>query len=115
MLDNLSVEEAVNAINARFATLFHSEGTHTAANVCLACDRLLSVDNVRWLKRSLLRNRSELFVPPFPQPADVINSYNYDKTGKEDFMSGCLFSPRANFDPVSKSFSFCKACYDALM
>ena len=72
----IAKEEAVAKVNKKFAEVFHKhDDDRISGRVCLLCDRMLCVNNVRWLKSERLKKMKALFKPVKQVKASVESAY----------------------------------------
>ena len=112
-------------LNNALDDLTHSESGSTVPLVCLCCDMLLLGEPTKWMKRTTLRDRIDIFRDALEtcyatEEVDAATQRafaNYYKTVHSDvipWLDDMHISPKTVCDSGSDSFLLCKPCHSAL-
>ena len=112
-----TAEEVKKSINARMKSLYCYENGIARAWVCLVCDQFTGEDYKKIYSSTLQKNR-HYFVPHNGEDLSpsLLKDYKYSGTGCQEWMKGCMFSPRGIYvrNPTG-CFVVCKKCHGDLM
>ena len=101
--------KVVEMTNKRIADCFHEdEKGHLRPWVCISCDAFVKKEKKRFITTTRLSKHQALFSPQRALPSEVISYYTYDGTGKQDYMTKIMLSPRACF--FKDQFCICSVC-----
>lgn len=110
---SVKTEDVVKQINLKFCDVFHEKEGVLVGKVCLCCDRMIGVGKLRWIGRTNLRNKQELFKSSVAIKKEILDFYKYDGNGKEEYMNDCCFSPKGCFEINNGKgrFALCDTCF----